>query len=437
MVPTKTSPFKLFIFAMFFLFAAIGVVMFALYQAGDGSDKIGTVTMWGTIPEEQFDGFINELSFTNELADNLIYSYIPEDRFNTELIEALASGTGPDILLITNERIMHHRNRVFATPYEQYDVRQFKNTYIESAEALLLPEGIIGIPVAIDPLVLYWNRTILANNQYSLPPKQWGELFKMSQKITKRTDEGNIILSTIALGEFENIKNAKDIFVAILMQGGGNIVRVDGTGNQVSSLQDRNTRGTSPAQDALRFYTGFADPTKVIYTWSKAQPEARDAFIAEELAMYIGYASELPLILAKNPNLNFDVATLPQQPGNITNRQSTLARIYTLAIPKVAENTQGAGILVGVLTSKYAAELFEKHIGLPSPRRDLLAKEPKDALKTTFRNSAIIARSWLDPNPQETYKIIRKMVEDVVSGVARMSQAISRADRELQVLLGE
>ncbi len=433
---TQTSPFKMIVFFTFFGFAAIGVVMFAMYQAGGGGEEIGEVTMWGTVPEDQFNVFLSELTFTEELAENVRYSYTPEANFDNRLIEALASGRGPDILLLTNDQIMHHRDRIFATPYEQYDTRQFQDTYIESAESLLLPEGIIGLPVAIDPLVLYWNRTLLANNQYPLPPKEWGEISKMSQKITRRSEAGNIELSTIALGEFTNIPHAKDIYIAMLMQAGGSVTTIGSDGGQVASLSSRGTKGTSPAQDALRFYTAFADPSKSTYTWSKAQPQACDAFIAGDLAMYVGYASELTLILAQNPNLNFDVAQLPQLPGSDTGRKSTIARVYALAVPKVASNPQGAGTLINALTTQNAASLFEKNIGLPSPRRELLAIEPTDALKTTFRNSAIMAQSWRDPNPQATYNILKKMVESVVSGTERMSNAIERAERELQVLLG-
>ncbi len=431
----KTSPFKLFVMFAFFGFAAVGVAMFAMYQAGAGEQQLGEVTMWGTIPADQFNAFLNELSYTDARAGKINYRYKHEDTFDTELIEALASGYGPDILFITSDQIMRNRDRLWITPYEQYDTRQFKDNFIESAEVLLLPEGIIGFPIAVDPLVLYWNRTLFANNQYTLPPRQWGELFKMSQKITERNESGDIEISTIALGEFTNIRNAKDIFIAMLMQAGGSVTGLNKDGEQIATLSNRSPSGTSPAQDALRFYTEFSNPSKSTYTWSKAQPFARDAFIAGDLAMYLGYASELPVILARNPNLNIDISTIPQLSGGVGQRQSTIARVYSIAIPRVAKNPQYAGVLINMLMSKQASIIMENTINLPSPRRDLLAIEPDDSLRTTFRNSAIMAQSWRDPDPEATHRIIAKMVESVVSGDQRMSQAISRAQRELEVLL--
>ncbi len=433
---TTSSPFRMIVLMIFMGFAGIGMIMFALYKATGTADDIGTVNVWGTIPESQFAEFLNELSFSDRRVENINYRFVPKTDFDTTLVNALASGRGPDMILLTNEHMLRHGDRVFITPYEQYDARSFKDTYIEAAESLLLPQGIIGFPLLVDPLVLYWNRSILSANHYAIPPKQWGELFKMSKKITKKDESGNIELATIALGEFTNIEHAKDIYVAILTQLGGAVARLDENGQPVSTLGNRGADGTLPAQDALRFYTTFADPTKSIYTWNKAQKEARDAFVAGDLAMYVGYASELPVILEQNPNLNFDVAPLPQTPIGAKIGNATIARVFTLAIPRIANNVSGAGVMLGALTTKQASELLEKHVGLPSVRRDLLAVEPSDPLKTTFRNSAIIAKSWPDPYPEATYNILKKMVESVTSGKMRMSEAINRAHGELQALLG-
>ncbi len=434
---TKTSPFKLSIMALFFAFAAIGVVMFALYQATGNSDKFGNVIVWGTIPENQISNFINQYANYDNRILNMQYVYKDPETFDNSLIEALASNYGPDLVLLSNEQIMRNRDRMYITPYENYDARLFKNTFTQASQALMLPEGIIGIPIAVDPMVLYWNRTLLSVNQYPLPPTQWGELFKMSQKITRKTESNNIEIATIALGETSNILHAKDIFIAMLTQAGGSVVRILSDGTQQVSLSDRNAQGTLPAQDALRFFTQFSNPTKSTYTWNKAMPLDRDAFIQGQLAMYIGYASEIELILEQNPNLNFDVSMLPHLPNGNGENLTTYARVYALAIPKVAKNPNGANAIMYMFTNPTASEILSNNTGLPSPHNSLLAIEPTDALKTTFRNSAIMARSWLDPDPMATYKIISKMIDSISSGEKKMSQAINRAVKELKVILNK
>ena len=55
----------------------------------------------------------------------------------------------------------------------------------------------------------------------------------------------------------------------------------------------------------LKFYTDFADPLKDVYSWNKSFSNSRDAFSAENLVFYLGYASELQSLINKNPNQNF------------------------------------------------------------------------------------------------------------------------------------
>lgn len=435
---STSSPFKLAVFVLFFVFTGIGVVMFAWFQtSGSTSSKLNTVEAWGTIPESQINKFINQYANTDARIQKFKYSYKDPRTFDNDLLEALASGYGPDLVLLSDEQIMHNRNRMYVTPYKQVDARTFKNKYAQAAQSLMLPEGIIGKPVAIDPLVLYWNRTLLSVNQYPLPPSQWGELFQMSQKITKKNEVGNIEISTIGLGETTNILHSKDIFIAMLKQAGGSLIGQKSDGTQIATLENRNTQGTLPAQDALRFYTEFSNPSKSTYTWNKSLPTDREAFIQGRLAMYIGYASEFSLIEQQNPNLNFDVAPLPHLTNGHGENLTTFAKVYALAIPRVSAHPQDAQILQNIITSQYASKLLSEYIGLPSPHNSLLATEPTNATKTTFRNSAIMARNWLDPNPTATYAIISKMINSVVSGEKRMSQAISRAQKELEVLLSQ
>lgn len=431
----KSNVFQYSIFGAFLIFAVVGVIMFALYRSTGVNSSVGTVLVWGTIPASQYDSFLEQYGVYDVLAENVSYTYKDPDTFDLELVEALASNSGPDIVLLTNEQITRNADRMFVTPYTNYPVRNFQDTYIEAAEVLLLNEGVIARPVAVDPLVLYWNRTLLANDNYPLPPKTWSEIIKMSQVITKKDDTKNILVSAIALGEFANIAHAKDILLTMFMQAGGRVTTQDADGALQSTLASRSSVGTQPMQDALRFFTEFSNPTRVTYSWNKARPEARDAFVAGDLALYIGYASELPLILAQNPNLNFDVTQIPQTSGGPQERQLTTARVYAYAVPLVAENSYGASILLEALTSATASQLFEQNTGLPSPRRELLAGEPTDAVKTVFRNSTIQAVSWRDPNPKATQQILAKMSNSVVSGTARMSEAIQRAQSELQAVL--
>ena len=52
----------------------------------------------------------------------------------------------------------------------------------------------------------------------------------------------------------------------------------------------------------------------------------------------------------------------------------------------------------------------------------------------TFNQSALIAKNVYDFNPEETNQIFQRMVESVVSGRMTTSEAILRANGEIDLL---
>jgi ABC-type glycerol-3-phosphate transport system substrate-binding protein len=276
-------------------------------------------------------------------------------------------------------------------------------------------------------MVLYWNRDLLTNASYAQPPRYWDEVHDMADVLTRRDAANNVVQSTVAFGEYDNVNHAKEIVSTLIQQAGGEIVQLSSDGRYEQRLTSVGTTG-QPAEYALRFYTEFADPAKDLYSWNRSRPMARNAFATGDLALYIGYASELPLIRELNPNLNFAVSIMPQPRG--ARRSTTFGRVYVFAFPKNAGNINGAIEAAFLLAGSSHAPLFAAAWGIPSARRDVLA-EPKDEAEEVFRQSALIARGWLDPDPQATDRIFERMIENVTSGAARLGDAIQRADQEL------
>ena len=65
-----------------------------------------------------------------------------------------------------------------------------------------------------------------------------------------------------------------------------------------------------PGEQALRFYTDFALPSKEVYTWNKDLPESFEMFSAGKLSMMFGYSYQLPLLRAQAPKINLGVAPM-------------------------------------------------------------------------------------------------------------------------------
>ena len=436
----KRSTFQLALLGFFGFFIIVSVFVFAGLSGGGSNQDVGEVTLWGTFDQSLMEAYLRALNDIDDRAGAIIYEEIPEREFQSRLVEALANGTGPDLFFMDQANILRHRGKVLPFGEDLITERTYKDTFIDEAELFLgsAQSGARGMPFSVDPLVLYWNRDIFAEAGFAKAPEFWDEMFTLAERITQRDNANNIQRATIALGEFDNISHAKDIIAALIMQAGGRIVDRLPDGTLFVALGSNEVgEQTVPAQSALRFYTEFADPVKNVYTWNRSLPNSQDAFAQGRLAMYVGYASEVTDIQAKNDNLNFDVALLPQIRAGEDKRTLTFGTLHSLAVPRVSDNVFGATTIALFLASKEPSELFFDFNGTPSPRRDVLQDTPSDPLDTIFYRSALLSRAWLDPQDTETDRIFRRMVGDVTSGALRLSDTIQRASQEIRALLDD
>jgi hypothetical protein len=65
-----------------------------------------------------------------------------------------------------------------------------------------------------------------------------------------------------------------------------------------------------------------------------------------------------------------------------------------------------------------------------------LAEKPKDnAYLETFFDSAIISRSWLDPNENKTEIIFRGLIDNISSNALSNKEAINKANSQIDLLV--
>ncbi len=425
----KTNTFQLITVIIFGAFAVIGVIMFAV-QKGSSADEY-SVEIWGTYEQPVIQNLIADNFEVNDPVQ-VTYKEVEEAVFDATLVEALAEGVGPDAIILRDDSILRHEAKIFTIPYESFSERSFKDRFVGGAEIFLKDDGVVGVPFTVDPMVMYWNRSIFGNARVVEPPKYWDELSQIVPKITDADFSGNILRPSVALGEFSNITNAKDIISAILMQAGTPIVqRIEGEPTNV--LEIKFNSELAPAETALRFYTEFADPVKSVYSWNRSMPNSRDAFISGDLGIYFGFANEVFSIRKTNPNLDFDVALFPQIRD--TSTEITNAHFFAFTVMKSSKNIGATITAIGKLSSDKALQYMIESTGLPPVSRGLLRESPTDAYLSVFYNSALISRSWLDPDKVATGKIFEAMIEDVTSGRLRISSAITRASKSLDQIL--
>jgi ABC-type glycerol-3-phosphate transport system substrate-binding protein len=420
------SKFQIVLLGVFGVIIIISVILFSQYKGG--GKTVANVVVWGSLPTQDFNNILTKTSLYNNKLFSITYVQKDKDTIDSDFVEALAAGGGPDLLLIPHQKIVKQKNKFIVIPYSAYSERTFKDSFIEGAEIYLSPEGIVALPVMVDPMVMYWNRSIFTNVSLTQPPKYWDEFYALTQAISKKDGALNISRSAVSLGEYANVTSAKEILSTLMMQAGTPIVDTSRE-PALSVLSATFDKPLSPAEAAVNFYTQFSNPAKPFYSWNRSLPRSSDYFLSGNLAMYFGFASELFDIQKKNPNINFDVAMMPSsREGGV---DATFATFYALAISKGSKDPNGALSVALVLSSSEGSTAISDVLALPPVRRDLLTVKPSNPYKDVFYRSAIISKAWLDPSPTETNKIFQDMIESITSGRERASLAISKASRAL------
>jgi len=421
------STFKIILTSIFAISILVGVALFALSK-GTSSGQTANLLVWGTVSPEMFDAAYKNSSIKSDKQIQITYVKKDPSSFDADFVEALAIGTGPDIVILRDDYVYKNSNKLFVIPYTNYGQRNFKDNFIEGGEVFLTPNGVIALPFIIDPLVMYWNRDLFSNNLISSPPKYWDEIVPLVAKMTKKDNGGSILKSTIALGEWGNITNAKEIISTLLLQAGTSITSRTTTGLQ-SVLNSTFNYPIAPSQSAVNFYTQFSNPTSPSYTWNRSLPSSFNMFLSGNLATYIGFASEIFSIQQKNPNLNFDVTTVPQIRD--TNKKLVFGHIYALAIVRQSKQIGGAFLTLNALTENASIKALESLTNLPPVRRDLLSTVPPDAFRAVFYSSALLSHSWIDPDSNASANTFRDMINSITSGQSRLSEALSNASDQL------
>jgi ABC-type glycerol-3-phosphate transport system substrate-binding protein len=430
----KVSIFQIVLIASFGAIAVAAVLIFALAVGSNSSSTVGAVTIWGTLDQTAFTTVIRQALDTDTRLAHVTYVQKNSSTYISDLANALASGTGPDLFLLRDDDAYSQAAKLVPIPPTSLSQTLFQNTFVDAANPFLAGSGILGVPLAVDPLVLYWNKDMLSTAGFAEPPQYWDELYNMAVKITVRDTSGAITKSAIDFGAYSNVDNAKDVLSLLILQAGGSITTRDPTTGKIMSAIAPKTGDTIQATpSALRFFTEFSDPSKADYTWNASLPEAQQAFAAGDLALYIGYASEQPLITQMNPNLNFAVAPVPQIRG--ASAAVDMGHVYAFVVPRTSANPLGAFTVAAILSGKSISQSLSIALGIPSARRDVLAL-PAQGTDDLFNKQAIITRTWVDPDPAQTDPLFQAMIDDTTSGASLLTAAVLRADQSMSHILG-
>ncbi len=153
--------------------ALIGFLLFSNYRGSSQREKvqIGQVNIWGTLDRSLMEKVLTRLRESNSIYQKVNYIEKSKESYQQDILEALAAGEAPDLILLSNEEIFHNLNKIRIIPYTSFNQRDFLNSYSDAFNIFLSDRGVLAFPFIIDPMVMYYNRSIFKTAAVPLPPK--------------------------------------------------------------------------------------------------------------------------------------------------------------------------------------------------------------------------------------------------------------------------
>jgi ABC-type glycerol-3-phosphate transport system substrate-binding protein len=233
-------------------------------------------------------------------------------------------------------------------------------------------------------------------------------------------------------GKVSNAHMACDIVDNSNLYSDGVFYEFESFGQSMQSATLKPSLSVDPTP-ALNYFTQFVDPTNANYSWNRGMVPSKSAFLSGSLATYFGFASELNDIRAKNPNINFDVAPLPQiRSGGV---KAAYARMNAFSIVRTSSNPNAVFQVITILTDPTNISQLNEMLYLPTVRRDVIAQGSNDPYITIFNQAALISKTWLDADPAKSRDIMGRMIEAITSGSKTTYQAIQDAGDEYDIIL--
>lgn len=390
---------------------------------------------WGVYDDNEF--FQEAITEYTRLYPNVNIVYrkkIFED-YEKDLIDAFAAERGPDIWSMHNTWLPKHKDKIMPLPIGEgwMTLKEFKDTFVDvAAHDLVFENRIYGLPTYVDTLALYWNKDIFQTGGVSGAPKKWEDFMMATGLLTKRDSFGNIVRSGASMGTSRNINRSTDILSLLMLQTGTKMTDDRNEQAMFNGFVLLEGEPYAAGEEALRFYTDFADPQKDVYAWNPEMDYSIDAFYQGESAMMINYSHHIDTIKNKAPYLNFGVAKAPQIKGRETD--ITYANFWAPTVSIGSKNPEWAWHFLQFLSSKDGAKKYLKKSGRPTARRDLVDWQKNEVNLGVFAEQSLTARSWKQIDNVAIENIFADMIESVVLGQATPRKAINKAANQVNVL---
>jgi ABC-type glycerol-3-phosphate transport system substrate-binding protein len=281
------------------------------------------------------------------------------------------------------------------------------------------------LPLESGAVALFYNTEIFKNAGVDGPPKTWDEFVAVAKKVTN--PEKRIYATTPTL-QVEPPTNMTYEIYPLILQAGGNLI---------DDKTNRAVFNSPEGVKAIEWYVDFVNKNKVTVpgVLSNGEKEKRANFAAGNVAMMFEGPWGIGIQNGINPNLKYDIATLPMNATTGTMVRGSLNTITTQA-----KNKEAAWKFVRWISGPTGIEIWSKGGAFPS-RTDVADqtwfKEKKLFQAFVQQMQLPNARSpFLGmPNAVQMNKAMTNEVQNVMQGKKTAKQALDDAAAEWNKIL--
>lgn len=445
------------------------ITLTGCFNSGNNTQGLGsrngnsgpiTVKIWRAFDsEEAFSGVVSAFNDRNPNV-KLEYRMIPIEEYELTVSEALAAGNGPDIWSIRNDWVPRHKDKLVPMPEglladkagaeATTEADKVSSAFVPVVANDVVQDGrAYGLPLSLDTLVIYRNRSILNSTMAELEAARkredarflqgtyttWDELQYAAFLLTKRNG-ATIERGGLAAGTSNNVSRAEDVVAAMMLQNGTPMVAQEKTNATFQLPQTGNTgQQTYPGTEALKRYAVFADPASDYYSWNASMPNDVQAFIDGKTAMFFGYQYHQLLFQQTAPLLQYDTVPFPQIRD--TSTPVDYASYWVEGVTKNADDPELAWQIVKKLAFDYGTN-YRQATGRPAPfpYSEYVSVLDRAGKTNPLSFQQATAQSWYKTKrPDRIDQIFREMIQEVGTKQTAPQNAIEAAAKRVSTQL--
>jgi len=355
-------------------------------------------------------------------------NFTDPDDYESAVIDALATGQGPDIFMVKNLTVPKNAGLIFPLPPKKFPLASLRQLFPQIVEQNFAPSGkIYGLNLSIDTLALIYNRDLFNQMTIVSPPTTWEEFQNLIPKLAKINPGRQIIQAAAAIGGSEkSISRAGDLLSTLMLQ--------DGT-QMVNQTFEAATFASEDGLRALNFYAQFTNAAGPYYTWSDYfTNNSLDAFSQGKVAMIFNYADSLSYLKSRNAFLNIAVSPIPQPSQAV--KKATFSRYWAYTVSRQSRYPNIAwSFILNLTTNADKARNYIEQAQKPPALNVLINKYLNDPDLGIFSRQTLIARSWPQIDDKKVSDIFSQMIEMTISGRLKPEEALAQAQDQVSRLI--